>query len=524
MPPLSSILHLDLDCFYAQVERQRLNLPPHTPLAVIQWSSALAVSYPARALGVKRGMVIDEIRKLCGDAVHLVHVETIGNAQPADTDLSRDPDVLNTQKVSLARYRAASASIFQAMQKALDGYHAVLERASIDEAYIDVSIEADHRARNGVDVTADAGRMVVVGGQVDMGNESDLRLMHAADIAVEVRQRVLKDCGYTVSAGVSVNKLLAKFASAKNKPDGQTVVPFSAIADLIKDVPLRKLRGLGGKLGKEVEDMGVTTAGEAARLSMEALEAKLGRKFAEFVYQSVRGEDETKVKERDKTKSLLAAKSFQRSMSLEPAEKKWLPILAEELAERVAIESELHNRQARTLVISFRVRQAEGQAGMVTASRSVPMPAAGVEGRAEPILKLAIGVLRKVMKEEKQFTFPINFVGLTGANFLDRASAHESISRYFSAKEQDAPQDAGSERMPDSELDHEKRLQERRDREMALRLHREESMRGVRNPIRKQNVKARGAGRRGGKKVKNGADGAIPLDRFFVFSGKSKKS
>lgn len=524
MPPLSSILHLDLDCFYAQVERKRLNLPPDTPLAVIQWSSALAVSYPARALGVKRGMVIDNIRKLCGNAVHLVHVETIGNGQPAEAELTRQPDVLNTQKVSLARYRAASATIFHAMQQALDGYSAVLERASIDEAYIDVSIEADRRARSGAEVTADAGGMVVVGGQVDTGNESDLRLMHAADIAVEVRRRVLKDCGYTVSAGVSVNKLLAKFASAKNKPDGQTVVPFSAISDLINDVPLRTLRGLGGKLGREVEEMGVTTAGEATQLSMEVLEAKLGRKFAEFVYQSVRGEDETKVKERDKTNSLLAAKSFQRCMNLEAAEKKWLPILAEELAERVAIESELQNRHARTLVISFRVKQAGGQGAMVTASRSVPMPAAGVEGRAEPILKLAIGVLRKVMKEEKQFTYPINFVGLTGTNFLDRASAHESISRYFSAKEQDASHVAGSGPVRDTELDHEKRLQERRDREMALRLHREESMKGVRNPIRKQNVTARGAGRKGGKKVKPGAEGATSLDKFFVSSRKSKKS
>lgn len=524
MPPLSVILHLDLDCFYAQVERERLLLPPSAAVVVIQWSMALAVTYPARALGIKRGMHLDEIRKLADPSVTIVHVETIGGNH-VESSMIVPPDAPNTQKVSLARYRMASARVFEAMTAVLARYGAVLERASIDEAYIDVTVEADRRAGGGREVVELEG-MVVVGDKMDLGNASDLRLMHGAVIAAEVRQRVLRDCRYTVSAGVSVNKLLAKFASARNKPDGQTVVPLAAVETLMWDVPLRKLRGLGGKLGKEVEEMGATTAGEARRLSLERLEERVGSKFGRFVYESVRGIDESEVRERDKTKSLLAAKSFQRAMTLEPVERKWLPILAEELAERVGVESELHNREARTLVVSFRVKAAGSKGEMVSGSRSAEMPLGGVEGRAEAIFKMGIGILRKVMKEEKQYSFPINFVGLTGTNLLERANANESISRYFQARgeKRDGEEREEGRLVRDSAGEHQRRLQESRDREMALRLHREESMKSLGKVIRKPSVKRGITGeRRRGKRGKKEFAEMATLDRF-VFGKKEEKS
>lgn len=516
MPPFSTILHLDLDCFYAQVERERLRLPSSAALVVIQWSMALAVTYPARALGIKRGMHLDEIRRRADPSVTIVHVETIGGSH-SDTTATIAPDAPNTQKVSLARYRTASARVFEAMNAVLARCGAVLERASIDEAYIDVTLEADRRARGGRELTEMKG-MVIVGDKVDMGNASDLRLMHGAAIAAELRQRVLRDCRYTVSAGVSVNKLLAKFASARNKPDGQTVVPMVAVEALISDVPLRKLRGLGGKLGREVEEMGVITAGEARKLSLEELERRVGNKFGRFVYDSVRGVDDSEVRERDKTKSLLAAKSFPKAMTLEPVERKWFPILAEELAERVGVESELHNREARTLVVSFRVRHTGGAREMVSGSRSAEMPLGGVEGRAEAILRVGMAVLRKVMKEEKQYGFPINFVGLTGTNFLDRANANESISRYFTAGEgkREDEEKEGGKLVRDSLEEHQRRLQESKDREMALRLHREESLRSLGKVIQKPGAK------QGGKK-KRDAGGLATLDRF-VFGKKGNKS
>lgn len=535
MSAVSVVLHLDLDCFYAQVERERLGLAQDAAVVVVQWRMALAVSYSARKFGIKRGSNVDDIRRLAGDKVTIVYVETIGGDTNSAATLEKadDSDLVNTQKISLARYRTASAVVFAAMSSALARYSAKFERASIDEAYIDVTTEVDRRVRAGVGETrAWPEGTVVVGEQLDLQNEVDARLAYGADIAAKVRKRVFADCGYTVSAGICVNKLLAKFASAKNKPNQQTIVPISAVSALMKDVPLGKLRGLGGKLGKEVEALGVATAGEATVLSIETLEKALGqRKLAEFVYNSVRGKDDSEVSERDKTKSLLAAKSFGSQYSLTPAEKQWLPILAEELTERLLADLELYNRDAKTLVVSFRLKAADGISGMLSASRSTPMPAAAVEGRADAILSSAIRVLRRAV-QEKQFTFPITFVGLTATNFLDRANVNESIERYFHAAAKNGVATTGgpggvrcdAEKKPllDSKEAHERRLQEKADKELALRLHREESLLSAGKQIRKR--AARKGGRIGTSKQNDKGKGfhTFTMDQF-VFKKKDDK-
>lgn len=529
MTVLSVILHCDLDCFYAQVERERLGLPKDAAVVVVQWKMALAVSYPARKFGIKRGSNVDEVRKLGGDKVTIVHVETIGgDAPPPDLNVDQEgtEDLVNTQKVSLARYRKASADIFRAMISCLSGYQAKFERASIDEAYIDVTAEVDQRVRKaGNELRPLPDNTMVVGERLDMRDECDVRLAYGADIATEVRKKVLAAFSYTVSAGISTNKLLSKFASAENKPNMQTIVPLRAVSKLMEDVPLRKLRGLGGKLGKEVEALGVSTAGEATKLSREQLQSKLGhQKFAEFVYNSVRGIDESEVKERDKAKSLLAAKSFRGQMGLSVVEQTWLPLLADELAERLMVDAELNNRDAKTLTISFRMKSATSQGNwtMVTASRSAIMPPIGAEGRSNEILSSSVNVLRKVAREEKQFTFPITFVGLTATNFSDRATANESISRYFHvASDRDAVHSSGSKTVTDRSQNafqtreeiHQRRIQESADRALALRLHREESI-----PTDSKATRGGRIGKKVTSKVakRKGKGGVNTLDRFVV--------
>ncbi|PXF49956.1 N-acetyltransferase eso1 [Gracilariopsis chorda] len=153
MAAVKVILHCDLDCFYAQVERERLGLPQNASIAVVQWSMALAVSYPARKYGISRGSSVDDIRKAAGDNVTIVPVETIGGGSAEPRSNQNHPDLVNlrftgvqaTEKVSLARYRNASSQVFAAMAEVLSGYDAKLERASIDEAYIDVTVEVDRR-------------------------------------------------------------------------------------------------------------------------------------------------------------------------------------------------------------------------------------------------------------------------------------------------------------------------------------------------------------------------------------------
>lgn len=230
------ILHLDCDCFYAQVELQRLDLPPDTPLAVVQWGSALAVSYPARRFGVKRGDNVNDITRKAGDAVTVVTVETIGGAEneaeasnevpPPGVDVA-SRTTKDTEKVSLARYRNASSSVFDAIASMLPA-SSTFERASIDEVFLDISAEVQRRSakreRSAVPESIPAGSLpestVVLGDMSrSSGSLEDESLLEGSRFAAELRSSVLAKTGYTMSAGVASNKMLAKYASACNKPN-----------------------------------------------------------------------------------------------------------------------------------------------------------------------------------------------------------------------------------------------------------------------------------------------------------------
>jgi len=156
MPPRTAqrvIAHLDLDCFYVQVEQRRLALgkPPWTSrdspaAAVQQWDGLIAVNYAARAHGVKRGMRAADARKACPD-ITLVHVETISEGtedMSADQGDSLAPD-RRTQKACLRRYRQASEEVFAVVQR----HAARCEMASIDEVYLDLTEEANQRVASG---------------------------------------------------------------------------------------------------------------------------------------------------------------------------------------------------------------------------------------------------------------------------------------------------------------------------------------------------------------------------------------
>ncbi|KAJ1505150.1 DNA-directed DNA polymerase eta rad30 [Coelomomyces lativittatus] len=120
------ICHIDLDCFYCQVEHKRLGIPASVPLAVQQWQGLIAVNYAARAANVKRHESIHEALKKCPE-LRLVHVATYSDVD-VNPDYHPDPSPL-THKVSLEPYRRASADIFKIISRFSPKY----QKASVDE-------------------------------------------------------------------------------------------------------------------------------------------------------------------------------------------------------------------------------------------------------------------------------------------------------------------------------------------------------------------------------------------------------
>ncbi|CAI5491607.1 unnamed protein product [Closterium sp. Naga37s-1] len=196
-------------------------------------------------------------------------------------------------------------------------------------------------------------RLVVREGPLDARDDVERRLQAGVVIAHHLQQEVLSSLGYTVSVGVVRCKLLAKMASAMTKPFGITVVPPRAVPALMENVPLKKIRNLGGKLGQELQAMGCAIAGQAQALELPDLIARFGDRLGNYVWRAVRGLDETPVEEKGVPKSMLAAKSFNATSSWDDI-CRWMTILAQELSLRMLKDAKDNKRRPRSLHLHYR--------------------------------------------------------------------------------------------------------------------------------------------------------------------------
>jgi DNA polymerase eta len=318
------LLHADLDGFYAQVEARRLGLDASVAaIGVLQWDSLIALSYPAKGCGVRRGMSSAEAQRLCPQ-ITLAHVEVIFTSGEVVEDLvayerrtGRRPR--GECKASLSRYREASAEVFNALGRELPE---CVERASIDEAYVDASAAAEAlrgRAKadgSAIDTVA-GGRArdewAIVGGAAGIG-AADEPLLRGALVAERLRAVVREKTGFTMSVGVARSRPLAKLASSRHKPNRVSLVPAAAARELLSSVRLRDIGGLGGKLGEAVaRAFGLSadaTAAELWRHPRETLCERIGAARGKFVYDRIRGIGQDNVTPNLLVNSVSACKSF----------------------------------------------------------------------------------------------------------------------------------------------------------------------------------------------------------------------
>lgn len=239
---MRKIIHLDMDCFYAAVEmRERPELAGQ-PIAVGGGSRRGVVTtcnYEARKFGVHSAMPGFQARARCPNLVFL----------PVRFDL----------------YRAESVKI----RRILLSYTPLVEPLSLDEAYLDVT---------------GLGR-------------------YAWDIAKEIRKRILEETCLTSSAGIAPNKMLAKIASDWRKPNGQFAVTPDQIETFIRDLPVRKIWGVGPKSAEKFEQQGIRTCGDLQKIDLPELVRRHGKWGAEL-YRLCRGQDDRPVEPNRIRKSL----------------------------------------------------------------------------------------------------------------------------------------------------------------------------------------------------------------------------
>ncbi|KAL4640785.1 DNA polymerase eta isoform X2 [Arapaima gigas] len=361
---------VDMDCFYVQVE-QRLNPElKNKPCVVAQYKTwkgggIIAVSYEARAHGVTRNMWADDAKKLCPELQVARVRESHG-------------------KADLTVYRNASVEVIKVMSR-----YAVIEKASIDEAYMDLTATVQERLKDMEDrqVQLDLLKTTYVQGfpqtteghldgldkevQRSLGvqewlgslccspgsDSPELRLAIGALIVEEMRAGVEKETGFRCSAGISHNKVLAKLACGLNKPNRQTILPLGSVPELFRSLPVSKIRNLGGKLGSSiVEGLEVENIGEVTQFTQAQLTQRFGDKTGQWLFDLCRGIDFEPVKPRQLPKSIGCSKNFPGRAALVTTAQvqNWLHQLALELEERLSEEREMNGRVAKLLTVGVR--------------------------------------------------------------------------------------------------------------------------------------------------------------------------
>ena len=374
-----------------------------------------------------------------------------------------------------------------------------VERASVDEAYVDVTREVDAILRKGLDsndVTSRLAAGLEASGHVRAlrpeASVSDARLALGADACRRARAAVFAKTGYTMSGGIAHNKMLAKLASARNKPNKQTVVSRAAVDEMLEGLPMRSIKGLGGKLGERVEralverfaeedgegnapgdgtapgasrsaaerrarsgtgrgssyEGGFTAASLRALFSNENARKRnqtssgLDDKTFAWLERASRGEDADPVvaNVRDGAKSVTAFKSFKPVFEKARAHT-WLKVLALELAERLAEDRRRFSRTPRTVRLEWRAepnaRAVPPRESFETRSKTFAFPAdasaalgSGNTPRAGEALTHAATRVFDALGPEA--TSPCTRVGLAASDFAPVPGARGGgIERFF---------------------------------------------------------------------------------------------
>ncbi|KAF2080511.1 DNA polymerase IV [Flavobacterium sharifuzzamanii] len=290
-PTYRKIIHIDMDAFYASVEQMDNPELRGKPVAVGGSENrgvVSAASYEARKFGVRSALSGVLAKKYCPEIIFV--------------------------RPRFDRYKEISSKI----HKIFHEYTDLVEPLSLDEAYLDVT-------------------------KNKKGNPS------ASLLAQEIRTRIFNEVGLTASAGISVNKFVAKIASDYNKPNGQKTVNPDEVEAFLEDLPIRKFYGVGKVTTEKMYQLGIFTGTDLKSKSLEFLEKHFGKSGA-FYYHVVRGIHNSEVKSSRIAKSVAAEHTFDVNLSSE--------IFMMEQLERIAgsLEKRLkrHNVSGKTITLKIK--------------------------------------------------------------------------------------------------------------------------------------------------------------------------
>jgi DNA polymerase-4 len=288
------ILHIDMDAFFISVEQRdnpSLRGKPAAVCGSLSRSVVTSATYEARPFGIRAGMSTQEAKRRCPE---LILVEG-----------------------DHSKYTETAARIFSILKD----YTPLVEVASIDEAYLDIT-------------------------------ESQLLFKSFLHIAQSIKNRIREKEQLTCSIGIAPNKLLAKLGSNLQKPDGFVLIQKEKVEEILRDLPVSKLYGIGPKLTEELNSMGIFTCGQLGKFPIPFLMKRFGV-IGERLHEMGLGSDDSPVVPFDEEED---AKSISHSVTLEEdtSDPTMLRKVLLQLSERVSRRMRKDGFYGRRIVLTVR--------------------------------------------------------------------------------------------------------------------------------------------------------------------------
>ncbi|WP_262246579.1 DNA polymerase IV [Parapedobacter soli] len=353
---MRKIIHIDMDAFYASVEQRDFPEYRGKPLVVGGPPTSRGVvataSYEARGFGIHSAMPSSRAIRLCPHALFV----------PPRFDV----------------YKAVSAQIRAVFRRYTD----LIEPLSLDEAYLDVTTD-----KQGIG--------------------------SAIEIAKRIKSDIRSELLLTASAGVSINKFVAKIASDIDKPDGLTFIGPSRVERFMEQLPVEKFFGVGKVTAAKMRKLQLFTGADLKRMP-EAELVRLFGKSGRFYYRIVRGIDDRVVQPNRELKSVAVEDTFSTDLVS-------LDTMEEELGKITAkLINRLKNRNLKGRTFTLKVRFADFR--LVTRSHTL----SHYTDEFEDVMELACRSLRAVTAGDPM---PIRLLGVSASNFdrVKLASAQLSL-------------------------------------------------------------------------------------------------
>ncbi|MEL7330859.1 MAG: DNA polymerase IV [Cyanobacteria bacterium J06560_2] len=339
---IRKIIHIDMDAFYASVEQRDNPDLRGRPVAVgglpSQRGAVCAASYEARKFGIHSAMPSRSAIQRCE---HLIFV-----------------------KPRFEAYRAVS----QQIRAIFFDYTDLVEPLSLDEAYLDVTVDKQ-------------------------------QIGSAVAIAQKIRDRIKNELNLTASAGVSINKFLAKVASDLNKPDGLSLIAPDQAETFIENLPIEAFYGVGPATANKMKALGIHSGADLKSWRQAELIKAFG-KVGSYYYKVARAEDNRPVNPNRPRKSIGAERSFFKDLNTVAQMESALMNVAEEVHQRLST----NKRQGYTLTLKIKYNNYD----TITRSKTLEV----LIKEKEEIFQLAKALLSGNLEANR----PVRLLGITVSN------------------------------------------------------------------------------------------------------------